>query len=377
MGATQGASIRNCKITANKGINTVNIDNIIGGSWWGSFELEISCCILSPGSNVSGSEGLIIASDGPIFNNRIVGFETGVELFGGEGGMTIFGNTIANCGIGIAVGVGPGGTVLNTATSAAVLGNWFKDNSTAITGMTVLLYGNRIQGTDGQAPSGANAQYGLHGIGSGSFAGNIITGNYDIAGISITGANTNSQNTIFDGMQATNGSATSGAVNWKFSFTAAQQSPQFAACNTRTVFTVAELPVWASPLTAATWASGTATISLSNLGPSGGLADYNGGFIIAVSGVTPSGYNGNYTATVASFFQLSYPISNPGGSGTGGTAIVYGIVNGAPTAIEGDSYNVSDGTNSLSWGALVTDSGTHTTHYKVRFNGTQFSVVGQ
>ena len=81
LGATQGAAIRNCIITANKGINTTNIDNIIGGSWWGSFETAIESCILSPGSNVANSEGMIICSDGPILSNRIVGFASGMELF--------------------------------------------------------------------------------------------------------------------------------------------------------------------------------------------------------------------------------------------------------------------------------------------------------
>lgn len=44
---------------------------------------------------------------------------------------------------------------------------------------------------------------------------------------------------------------------------------------------------------------------------------------------------------------------------------------------EGDEYNVSDGTNSLAWGATVTNTGTHTTHYLVRYNGSNFTVMGQ
>lgn len=46
-------------------------------------------------------------------------------------------------------------------------------------------------------------------------------------------------------------------------------------------------------------------------------------------------------------------------------------------SFEGDSYNVSDGTNSLAWGATLTNTGTHTTHYKTRYNGSNFTVVGQ
>jgi hypothetical protein len=380
MGVTQGASIRNCIITANKGINTNNVDHIVGGSWWGSFELEISSCILSPGSNVSGSEGLILDSDGPIFNNRIVGFETGIELFGGEGGMFIFGNYIANCGIGIAVGVGPGGTTVQSASSGQVLANWFKDNRVAITGMTSIFAGNRIEATDGHAPGGLNAQYGLQGIGTGFFAGNIITGNYDIAGISIADTLTVAQHSIFEAVQATNGSATVGAVPWAISFNAVQTMPQFTACNTQIVCPVIKLPSWNSTATG-TWSAGTATISLASHGPSGSLNDYNGGLQVTITGMTPSGYNGTFTipaTDVTSFFQFTYPlVSNPGGAGSGGIAAVYGIVNNVATVQESDSYNVTDGTNGLGWGALITDTGTHTTHYKIRFDGTAFTVVGK
>lgn len=48
-----------------------------------------------------------------------------------------------------------------------------------------------------------------------------------------------------------------------------------------------------------------------------------------------------------------------------------------PTEGEGMTYNVTDGTNSLAWGATVTNTGTHTTHYKVRGNGSNWTVVGQ
>jgi hypothetical protein len=48
-----------------------------------------------------------------------------------------------------------------------------------------------------------------------------------------------------------------------------------------------------------------------------------------------------------------------------------------PAAVEGDEFNITDGTNGLTWGATVTNTGTHTTHYKVRYNGTTWTVVGQ
>lgn len=45
--------------------------------------------------------------------------------------------------------------------------------------------------------------------------------------------------------------------------------------------------------------------------------------------------------------------------------------------LEGDEFNISDGTNGLSWGDVATNTGTHTTHYLVRYNGTNWTVVGK
>ena len=45
--------------------------------------------------------------------------------------------------------------------------------------------------------------------------------------------------------------------------------------------------------------------------------------------------------------------------------------------VEGDMFNISDGTNGLAWGATATNTGTHTTHYLVRYNGTNWTVVGK
>lgn len=45
--------------------------------------------------------------------------------------------------------------------------------------------------------------------------------------------------------------------------------------------------------------------------------------------------------------------------------------------LEGDEFDISDGTNGLAWGATATNTGTHTTHYKVRYNGTNWTVVGK
>ena len=46
-------------------------------------------------------------------------------------------------------------------------------------------------------------------------------------------------------------------------------------------------------------------------------------------------------------------------------------------AVEGDLFNISDGTNGLAWGVTATNTGTHTTHYLVRYNGTSWTVVGK
>lgn len=63
-------------------------------------------------------------------------------------------------------------------------------------------------------------------------------------------------------------------------------------------------------------------------------------------------------------------------------ALVYTYANltgvGAnPVAVEGDEFNISDGTNGLGWGDTAINTGTHTTHYKVRYNGTNWTVVGK
>lgn len=52
-------------------------------------------------------------------------------------------------------------------------------------------------------------------------------------------------------------------------------------------------------------------------------------------------------------------------------------VGGNPAAVEGDEFNVSDGTNGLGWGDPLTNTGTHTTHYKTRYNGSGYTVMGK
>ncbi len=44
---------------------------------------------------------------------------------------------------------------------------------------------------------------------------------------------------------------------------------------------------------------------------------------------------------------------------------------------EGDEHNVSDGTDGLTWGVQCTNTGSHTTHYRVRWNGSQWMVIAK
>lgn len=45
--------------------------------------------------------------------------------------------------------------------------------------------------------------------------------------------------------------------------------------------------------------------------------------------------------------------------------------------LEGDQFNITDGTNGLAWGATAANTGSHTTHYLVRWNGSNWTVVGK
>lgn len=70
-----------------------------------------------------------------------------------------------------------------------------------------------------------------------------------------------------------------------------------------------------------TWSGGTATLTTAS--PHGFALGARG---VTVSGATPSGYNGSFACTVTSTTQLTYSVSDPGGS-----ASVPGQVTGLPT----------------------------------------------
>lgn len=48
-----------------------------------------------------------------------------------------------------------------------------------------------------------------------------------------------------------------------------------------------------------------------------------------------------------------------------------------PSPIEGMQRDISDGTNGLGWGDVATNTGTHTTHYSIRYNGSNWTVTGK
>ncbi len=285
---TTGGAIRNCSITANKGINTVGLDDrSILGAYFGSFEISIENCKLSPGSNVSGSQGILAMANGPIMNCQFIGLEFGIQTFGGQGAQNIMGCYFEQCGTGVLSGVGPTGT-LDAAGAYSVTGCWFKNCSIAIRYRTstsgCLFQGLRIEGTNGQAPSGGNSQYGLlfGDGGSGTtaretqFAGITVTGQYDVAGISFPATDSfNRQNTLM-GVQS---------VSWVFP--ASADAASFIGCNHAAVYTFAN-------------------------------------------------------------------------------------INAAPD--EGDSVNVSN-SNSATWGATAAGGGS--THAKLRYNGSAWTVVGK
>ena len=86
-----GGAIHDCTIVANRGINTMNQDTLEVGVSWGSFEMIVSNCDLSPGANVVDSIGLCLFHDGPTLNCRVIGFAKGWIHMGGQGGQIVAG----------------------------------------------------------------------------------------------------------------------------------------------------------------------------------------------------------------------------------------------------------------------------------------------
>ena len=290
LGGTVGGAIRDCTITANKGISTWTSNNPLD---LGSLEISIKNCVLSPGANVANSQGILTISDGPILNCTINGYAIGMQISGGQHCQYIAGCHFEQCGTAFLPGINPDGTNFS-AGPYVMTGCSFKNNSIAMNFQTsngnCLFSGIIIEGTNGQAPGGLNPQYGIlagnggasGNIGSSLFAGVTVVGNYDVAGVYIFGAGSQ-LDSLYAGMSS---------VSWTLDRLSGTfpLMPVFAASNKNYIYPVSDLPA---------------------------------------------------SATV------------------------------------GDCYNVSDGTNSLAWGAPVTNTGTHTAHYKTRWNGSNFTVVGQ
>lgn len=71
-----------------------------------------------------------------------------------------------------------------------------------------------------------------------------------------------------------------------------------------------------STITAATWTSGTATLTLSGNNANFTSNTVSGTQQAVVENVTPSGYNGTFDVTASGSNQLTYAVANPGGSGS-------------------------------------------------------------
>lgn len=389
-GDLDGGAIRNCVVTANRAITTLGDDSLPG---FGSFECSFENLALSPGANVSGSYGLANTANGVVANCRIIGFETGIQAFAGEGSMQYAGCYFEGNGVGFLPGIAPSGIHLGVG-QIVVSGCRFKNNSVAIkflTGGSATYCGLRIEGTNGQAPGGTNPQYGIQcgNPGSGTiahnalFAGISVTGQYDIAGIYINGGEFFQQQNTFMGVTSVNSGS---GVAWDFPLSVAT-SAKFFACNVAPIYTMAQLGarIWSS--SSASWVANsvwTFTSLPSSDTPSGSgyvPGDYHnvpltggsgtgavassvtvngGGEVVAVS-FYPSGTN--YVVGDA----LSASNANLGGSGSGFSLTVATVRDTATIATAG----VPGAFNTLKANILV--SGISPSGYNGLFLGAVFT----
>jgi hypothetical protein len=369
-GACNGGGVRNCTVTANRGISIADVDT--GGEGGGSLDYTVENCTVSPGANTSGSIGIMHIANGPVLNCRIIGYEIGMILWGQEGSRYIAGCYFEGNQIAYKPGVDATGGAAFESGGNTLTGCYFKNNGTAlhlISGGNARILGCRIEADEDVTVYGSIPQYGINLSGQSVFFGGVVVdGQYEQYAISIASDNVNSgaSRSRFIGVNAFNTSTHSGLV-WLPPTT--PQTAEFCACNCPApVYTMAGLPVQVRTYTinTATWSSGTATITVV-----GGPGDLYGGSIpVTISGVSLSGYNGTFTATRIDFQSFSYSVADPRGSGSGGTAIAT-----LGSAGEGDSYNVSD-SNSATWGAPAAGGGS--TRAKLRWGaaGTNWTVVG-
>ena len=188
LGLCVGGAIRDCTVTAFKGISTGNTDDL------GSLEITIkNCQLIGPGSSVSGSIGLMMLADGPAIGCYIEGFEKGAVCWGNEGGQMLYGCRFESCAIGVEPGANQSGGSGPVDGGPIVGGSSFKNCGTAIleTQGSDSYIGVHIEGTNGTLPGPSNPQYGFNfpqGKSTGCFiAGVAVTGQYDQFGLYFQG----------------------------------------------------------------------------------------------------------------------------------------------------------------------------------------------
>lgn len=275
-----GGTIRDCIITANRGIY-LSIDDLM----WVPFETGIENCHLDPGANPSGSLGLLLGANGPVNNCTITGYEVGARMFGGQGGMQFQGCKFELCGSGILPGSIPTG--FTAVTQYGIKGCYFLNNGT---GMYTQGFGGSsdIAGLQIIASNGTiagNPQYGFR-VSSSSkefVEGISIQGQYAVAGFRVPGGDPNLDKSLFAGI----GSVNTGA-GVAYTMPSTGTGGKFLACGAANVITT--------------------------------------------------------------------------------------IPTGAANLVEGDEFNVSN-SNTAVWGATYATGGAN--HVKVRYNGTNFTVVGK
>lgn len=364
MGQCVGAAIRDCNVAANIAINDGNYNGLC------SFEVCVENCTMSPGSNVSGSIGLSAYSDGLYVNCYINGFDQGIIAWGGEGGQDIAGCRIENCATGFVPGALPPGATGGTAGGFVMDGCHFKNCGTAINiNSSGTFRGILIEGTNAQAPGGTNPQYGIFvnaGHGADVYEGVVVNGQFDQYGIFVVGDETTTpaKANLFGVMSTNTGSGSPwGSGSTPVANMSHAAFHKFVGCNVAPVTTTNQL-IFTSPITSVTCPVNTVTLTVTfgNLNPLSGQT-----FTITVSGVPVAGYNGTFQGTVTGTNTLTYTVVGPLANSSGGN-IVINI-----KLVESDVFNVSDA-DSSSWGGTVLGGGS--THAKVRWNGSNLTVMG-
>lgn len=286
-------AVRDCIVVANQGIQIASDRTPAPGS--GPLDMSVENCNVSPGAHTSGSIGIMSLANGPIYNCKVVGYESGMRLYGNEGNQNVFGCYFEGNLVGIEFGISPDGTSCNSS-GVVISGCWFKNNATAISvalGSTSGQFtGLRIEADEAVTVFGARPQYGINvaadnKIGFSLFAGIIVTGQYDQYGIYLSADNSANKDNVWIGVQSVN-TSTHGGLAWHKPSSPSTMTGTFIGCNVSPVITIAQLP--------------------------------------------------------------------------------------SSNTLEGDCYSVSD-SNSSTWGATAAGSGS--THAKVRWDGTNWKVVGK